>query len=54
MNCKDCKHAIVGKDEQDRVMYKLGYKTCSKARTEEERAKYIRGVQSCLWPERLK
>lgn len=54
MICRECKHAFIGKDKQDLAMSKLGYRSCAKARSPEERAKYVRGSQVCLWKDRVK
>lgn len=53
MKCKDCRHAFVGKEKGDIAMSKIGYRSCKLALTPRERAIYVRGVQPCLWPERL-
>lgn len=54
MRCRDCKNSVVGTTKSDLEMRLLGYKTCSKARNEIERATFVRGDTECLWPERLK
>lgn len=53
MICKDCKHAFIGPDKNDIAMSKHGYRSCKLASTPRERAIYVRGVQPCLWPERV-
>lgn len=53
MRCKDCKFAFIGPDNGDIAMSKMGYKSCKLACTPRERAIYVRGVQHCLFPERL-
>lgn len=54
MKCKDCAHAYIGKDKSDIAMSKMGYKSCKLAITPVERGRYVRGVQECFWPERIK
>jgi hypothetical protein len=52
--CRNCKYAIVETSKNDLAMAKLGYKSCAKARTPEERGRYIKGDTECVYPERMK
>jgi len=53
MICRECKHAVVGDTKGDKQMAAMGYRSCSQAKSEVERATYVRGSQQCMWPERV-
>ena len=52
--CRNCQHAIIGKDKGDKEMAAMRYKSCRAAATPEERARFVRGDTECVYPERAK
>jgi hypothetical protein len=54
MKCRDCPHTVVGTSKGDEAMRQMGYKSCSKARTAEEKGRYVKGDTECVYPERMK
>jgi len=52
--CRECKNAITGQSKGDIAMNLMRYKSCSAARTPEEKARYVSGSTKCVYPQRFK
>jgi len=49
-----CEHTFIGKTKGDQDMAKHGYRSCGAARSAEEKARYVRGETTCVYPDRAK